>query len=398
MWREFVELAEKREESFADLCARFGVSRKTGYKWLNRFRAAGQAGLEPQSRRPKSSPRKTPEAVVETVLALRRAEPDWTVARLHQELQARGVRPLPAPSTVDLILRRQREAAATAPVSGHEAGRSEPNYCWAFEPGAVVPLAGGETVVPVWVRDEATGFMVGSILLESRREEALMAFAEELFRRHGLPWRVRVVRDSALEHEPACRAHSPLTVWLMRLGIVVDFAFRPTETDATEPGRQLASRLLALAPYQRAPLAERLTDRGPAGRFETEAAGLPRAQAEALRERLREQHNFGGRQEAMQRRSPISLFRPSPRCWPGALPEAVPDPSTDARLVSEKGIFTFRRRLVHVGRVFAGLCVELTHCPQPERYLVSFARQGLGWVDLSATPADLTTSLPLSAG
>ena len=49
---EFVERAEKGEKSFSSLCAISGVSRKTGYKWLRRFRESGVAGLEPRSRQP----------------------------------------------------------------------------------------------------------------------------------------------------------------------------------------------------------------------------------------------------------------------------------------------------------------------------------------------------------
>jgi hypothetical protein len=72
-------------------------------------------------------------------------------------------------------------------------------------------------------------------------------------------------------------------------------------------------------------------------------------------------------------------------------------PEVDARRVSEKGIFSFRRRLVHVGRAFAGLGVELRMTPWPDRFMVFFASQGLGLVDISAAPVDAKTSLPLSA-
>src|SRR5262245_59633901 len=81
---EFVQLAEKREDSFAALCARFGISRKTGYKWLKRYRAQGHEGLRELSRRPKSSPRRTPDAIVNAVLALRQAHPAWSASRIRE--------------------------------------------------------------------------------------------------------------------------------------------------------------------------------------------------------------------------------------------------------------------------------------------------------------------------
>lgn len=401
MWREFVELAEKAEVPFATLCARYGVSRKTGYKWLKRFRTAGHAGLQPQSRRPKTCPRRTPAEVVDTVLAMRRAEPGWSVARIHQELAARGIQPLPAPSTVDLILRRQREAvAAQHQAPGFELRPSEPNFRWEFQTGAEIVLADGLPVVPVVARDEATGFILGATLLDERVEEGLRVFAEGLLRQQGLPWKIVIAREESLRQEPPGRVHSPLTVWLMRLGITVEFSFSPPvrgRPEETEARQQLAARLANLSAYQSTPLTERLTAVDPLQQFARAGGRLTRAAAMAWLEQLRNRHNFGGKHEMMQRETPLSRYRPSARRLPEAAPVPVYGPEVDARRVSEKGIFSFRRRLVHVGRAFAGLGVELRTTPWPDRFMVFFASQGLGLVDISAAPVDAKTSLPLRA-
>lgn len=385
---------------FSALCDRFGISRKTGYKWLNRFRAGGEAGLQEQSRRPKTSPRRTPEAVVEAVLALRRAQPDWSVARLREELQRQDVAPLPAASTIDLILRRQRETAAAQRLAlGPDARRFEPNYRWSIRTGPVVRLADGAAVAPCLVRDEHTGFILGATLAPEG-EEASREFIESLFQRHGLPWRLVLPRPEAQRGEAPARLHSPVTLWCMRLGVTVEFAFGadPAGSAAAGARRQLAARLAQLPAYQRAPLEERAAVAAdPLDAFARGAPRLDGAHAIALLEQLREQHNFGGRQEAMQRRSPISLFRPSDRAMPPAVPAPACAPEAEVRLVSEKGIFTFQRRLVHVGRLFAGLCVELKLTPHPERFVVLFASQTLGWVDLAEAAVDSTASLTLHA-
>lgn len=386
MWREFVAFAEKGDEPFTAICARFGVSRKTGYKWLNRFRTEGEAGLVEQSRRPKTSPRKTPEPIADLVLGLRRENPDWSAARICAELKEQGVTPLPAPSTIDLILRRRREQAlAQASVLGaqSDALRFEPNYRWTLRLGREVKLAGA-AAVPVLVGDDTTHFMVAaSFVPVARREEALRIFLEQLFRREGLPWRLAL---------PAPRTCSALTVWLMRLGVAVDFV---TE-EVTEGSRQLAARLAELPSYQRAALQARMPK---ADLLEPvyQARVLTEKQAGALLEQIREQHNFGGPQEAMQQRSPLSLYRPSARVLPDEVPEPVYAPEADVRLVSEKGIFTFQRRLIHVGRALAGLTVELKPTPAADHFVVLFAGQMLGQVDLSAAEMDETTSLSLHA-
>ncbi|HKJ68392.1 MAG TPA: leucine zipper domain-containing protein, partial [bacterium] len=68
--QEFVHFADRPETNMSQLCRRFGISRKTGYKWLHRWRQAGAAGLRDQSRRPQTSPRQTPPPVEEAVLAV----------------------------------------------------------------------------------------------------------------------------------------------------------------------------------------------------------------------------------------------------------------------------------------------------------------------------------------
>jgi hypothetical protein len=396
VWREFVELAEKREVTFGALCARFCISRKTGYKWLRRFRLAGEEGLKQRSRRPKSNPRQTPDTVVDALLALRREHADWSGARLRAELAARGVTPLPAPSTIELILRRYRDAVAVhLQELGPDAQRFEPNYCWVVRFGAPVALADGRTVVPMLVRDATTGFIVGVTLLPQRREDAMVAFVESLFVRHGVPWRVQVAVEPALLTMAPCRLHSVTTVWCMQVGVVVEFAAAEHAWGPGDEKQRLAARLASLPPYQRVALIARTVPADPIAQFSELASRLGLEEARETLNRFREQHNFGGKQEAMQQRSPISLYRPSLRTLPGVVGRPTYPRFAEVRLVSEKGIFTFQRRLVHVGRAFAGLCVELKPTPCPKRFAVLFTGQFLGLVDLAEADVDHTASLSL---
>jgi len=87
---EFVILAAHRAVAFQELCRRFGISRKTGYKWLERYRCGGAEALCDQSRRPEHSPERTPEGLAEAVTALRRANPTWGGRKLRRRLQDLG--------------------------------------------------------------------------------------------------------------------------------------------------------------------------------------------------------------------------------------------------------------------------------------------------------------------
>src|SRR5262245_43844875 len=103
---EFVQLAQHEGANISELCRRFDISRKTGYKWLARFRAQGDAGLADQSLRPTSSPTRTPTDIETEVLRLRDCHPTWGGRKLHARLVALDGQNVPSPSTITAILRR----------------------------------------------------------------------------------------------------------------------------------------------------------------------------------------------------------------------------------------------------------------------------------------------------
>ncbi len=75
--KAFIQEALKAEVSISELCQRFGISRKTGYKWLKRYREEGLGGLEDQSRRPQHSPTQTPPEVEQVIVEARQTHPAW---------------------------------------------------------------------------------------------------------------------------------------------------------------------------------------------------------------------------------------------------------------------------------------------------------------------------------
>src|SRR5665811_601226 len=121
---EFVRLYLDGTSSMTTLCRRFGVARKTAYKWVARYRAGGAEALMDQSRRPSTSPHQTPPDLAAQVLALAEEHPTWGGKKLHFALRDDGMDPLPAPSTITKILRRAGRSTAVLPLRAGGAQRT----------------------------------------------------------------------------------------------------------------------------------------------------------------------------------------------------------------------------------------------------------------------------------
>jgi hypothetical protein len=390
MRSEFVKLASARTMTFSDLCERFGISRKTGYDWLRRFRQEGVAGLLDRSRRPKTSPHRLRPEVEAEVLRLRREHPDWGAPRIHRSMTDAGFEPLPSLSSVDNILRRHREGGGGGAVASRAPdSRIAPNAVWRVEEGPAAEAL-DRMHCAVAVRDVATDFVlgvgVGLVSGDGAREEVL----ERCFAEHGLPGRLVWTLGRAPE-SPAYRNHTPFTVRLLRLDVTVDFvgpsspgAGASALTALTERLRGVPSAMYGglLARTAPAPLAREPNE--PLSRWRSRLA------------RWREVHNFGGSQEAGPRRSPLAAYRRSSRTLPSELPAPTYPSDAEVRLVSEKGMAHFRRHLVHVGRAFAGLEVELRPTATADTFAVLFGERLLGVVSLAARDSSSTGSVPLS--
>ena len=139
---EFVMLASQPEANVSALCRRFGISRKTGYKWLGR--AGSGAELSDRSRRPRSNPRRTPAGMEAAVLAVRSDHPCWGGRKIARRLADLGETDVPAPSTVTAILQHRGIALGQTgiPTTFHRFGPGRP-------PRTKAPVIPSDTVSDV---------------------------------------------------------------------------------------------------------------------------------------------------------------------------------------------------------------------------------------------------------
>src|SRR4029453_15799755 len=103
--KEFVELAINGS-NISRLCESFGISRKTGYKWIDRYSVKGEAALGDRSRRPGRSPGQVNKEMEQAVVKIRQEHPVWGGRKIKKRLQNLGYRNVPAASTITSILQR----------------------------------------------------------------------------------------------------------------------------------------------------------------------------------------------------------------------------------------------------------------------------------------------------
>jgi transposase InsO family protein len=363
--QEFVALALAGNVGMTELCRRFGISRKTGYKWRRRFAQQGAAGLTDQRRPAVRVSHQTPVRTEAMVLALRRKHPTWGPRKLQRRLVDLGhaASTLPALSTFARLLRRGGCITPAATVQ-HQAvqrfSRAEPNELWQMDFKGHFALQQAGRCHPLTILDDCSRFLVG---LEACPDEQSTTVQHQLQRRfywHGLP--DCILCDNGPPWAGSGPEHTALTVWLLRLGIAVIHG-RPYHPQTQGKDERFHRTL-------KADLLDRHDWRD-------------LAQAQRRFDRYRHLYNHDRPHEALGLAVPASRYRPSLRTFPSTLPAIEYSTDELVRSVKSKGEITFRNRFYYVGRAFAGLPLALRPTATDGCYRVCFAAFTLGLIDCS---------------
>lgn len=219
---EFVRLAGQGE-AMAALCRRFGISRKTGYKWVSRCKAWGWEGLQDHSRRPHSSPAKSADTLEVRVVELRQRYPAWGGRKLRKLLEREDWQPLPASSTITEILHRH---ALIFPEESqkHQAfqrfERAQPNELWQLDFKGHVAMGSGRCH-PLTMLDDHSRYAVGLFACGDERTQTVQERFRVVFRRYGLPQAILCDNGPPWGSAGGEEKHTELTVWLMQQGVRV---------------------------------------------------------------------------------------------------------------------------------------------------------------------------------
>lgn len=365
---EFVSLARQRGTCFSTLCARFGISRKTGYKWKRRFAQQGKAGLADRSRCPHCRPRTTSAAVAEAVLSVRRDNPVWGGRKLRRRLQDLGHAEVPAASTCTSILRRAQllgsEPVGSRPIQRFE--RAQPNELWQMDFKGHFPTQTGVRCHPLTVLDDHSRFNVVLAASADQTGQAVQRALLPAFDYYGLPETILCDNGAPWgQSDPSC-PYTAFTVWLLRLGITVRHGrpYHPQTQGKDERfHRTLKAELLAQHTWR------------DLGHCTREFA------------RYRERYNCERPHDALGGATPVTRYRYSPRALPQHLPPIEYASGASVHIVRPNGVISFGAQTWYIGRAFGGLPIGLRPSTQADRqWEVHFAHHRLGLLDLSTPP------------
>jgi len=329
--------------SLTELCALYGVARKTGYKWIDRYLRHGPAGLEERSRRPGRSPNQTSDEIVSALLAARRRHPTWGGKKLLALLHRRQPRwPLPGRSTACDILKRH----GMVPIKryrrriGHPGKPTSeilaPNDVWSADYKGQFRTGDGRYCYPLTVADGFSRYLLGCQALASTAGEGAKPIFTRLFQEYGLPKRIRSDNGVPFATNTLARL-STLSAWWVRLGILPELI---------EPGRPAQN-----GRHERMHRTLKAETTRP-------AAGSLAAQQRKFNV-FREEFNHERPHEALDQETPASCYTPSPRPIPDRLlPLEYPD-RFEVRYVSANGGIRWNSRWVNVSIVCVGEYVGL---------------------------------------
>jgi transposase InsO family protein len=219
----FAVLAERGEHTMAELCREFGISRQAGYKWRQRYREEGVAGLAERSRRPHGSPEKTPEPIEQRVVEQREKRPDWGARKLQVKLAEEGVK-LPVITIHRILLRRGLVAAEDRIRPAlRRFERAEPNELWQMDFKGMPSVWQTAGLTPLSILDDHSRYLLALRAQQHTKGKPVRETLEEVFTRCGMP------RQMLLDHGTPWwnmqgAGWTRLSVWLMQQGVELRFS------------------------------------------------------------------------------------------------------------------------------------------------------------------------------
>lgn len=363
---EFVSLYRQQLYSMSALCRHFGISRKTGYKWVNRYESHGIDSLRELSRAPHRQARLTPPEIESIILDLA-----WSCKVKRGPKKLRRLLELsdptiawPAVSTIGAILKRhgmvvpRRRSRKSPPYEQPLAGCDHPNAVWSADFKGWFRTGNGERCDPLTISDNYSRFLLRCQLVRPPRYETIQPVFENAFREYGLPLAIRTDNGAPFA-TTGIGGLSQLSVWLIQLGIV---------PERIAPGKP-----------QQNPRHERMHRT-----LKAEACAPPKStwsRQQAALDNFCYEFNHERPHESLGQRFPVEVYQQSPRPYPLVLPEMHYPDDMLTRRVHHQGDIKWKRTNIYLTKILAGQRVGLRQIAE-DRFDIYFGPIRLAQLDI----------------
>lgn len=353
----------REEWTMTELAQRYHISRKTGYKWIDRYEADPEHGLVDRSRAPHAHGRAIADEIRDVVVALRRRKPRWGPKKLRAVLQdGEPRRHWPAASTIGDLLRREalseprRRTRYVVPLTQPFAAAQAPNDVWTADFKGWFRTTNGTRCDPLTIADACSRFVLCCRIVPPN-EFGVRPWFERTFRDYGLPRALRTDNGSPFATTGAGQL-SHLAVWWLKLGIQLD------RIDPGHPEQNGRHERFHLTLQEETTTPPAMTSGAQQRRFD----------------RMRCEFNTERPHEALGQQPPTRVYLASPRPYPARLEEPWYDATHQVRRVRETGQIKWHGEQVFISEAVRGEMVGLAETARGD-WTVRFMHVELGRLD-----------------
>lgn len=351
----FIAACQSGGETMTELCLRFGISRKTGYKWRERYAGTPWDGLRDRPRAPRAHPNATPEEIEDYVVAFRLDHGRWGPKKIIRKLSEwYPAMNWPAPSTAGDILKRhglvppRPRRRRTPPYTQPFAGCRFPNALWCADLKGWFLTGDGRRCEPFTLSDAYSRFLLRCQVVPRPNRHWIQGISDAAFREYGLPHAIRTDNGPPFA-TTALGGLSQLAIHWIKLGII------PERIMPGQPQQNGRHERLHLT-------------------LQDHTASPPEANARRQQQAFhcfREEYNYERPHEALDQRTPGSVYTCSPRPFPRRIPEVTyPDDDT-VRRVRHNGQIKWQGHMLYLGEALAGEPVGL-HQLDDENWRIAY--------------------------
>jgi transposase InsO family protein len=369
-WKETSAMDEKikfiadwlsKDSTKSELCRVYGISRPTADKWIKRYHERGAQGLEELSRAPRTHPNEIAAELRAMIVKSKLRHQKWGPKKVMDCLRREQPKVRwPADSTAGEILKRaglvrpRVRRRRVAPYSEPFSECAGPNQSWSADFKGDFRLGNGRRCYPLTISDNFSRYLLLCRALERTSTEEVQPWFEWVFREYGIPEAIRTDNGAPFA-SLAVGGISQLSKWWIKLGI------RP---ERIRPGKPAQN-----GRHER--MHRTLEEVPPQGNIDAQQRQY---------DPFREEYNWERSHEALQRKTPGTVYCCSPRSYPAKLPEVEYESGVTVRRVRHNGEIKWEGEFLYLSEVLAQEPVGLTPIDE-QKWEVRYSFHFLGVLD-----------------